>query len=215
MLLAHTILPMTQDTDLDALVRQRIRGLREARGWSLDALAARCYLSPSTLSRIETGHRRIALDQLVPIAQALETSLDALIESGDDADVVIRPQVDEQAGRTTWVLSRGGGSSGVFVAKMRMTPTHPYPVEQLGVHPGRDWFTVLSGTARLQLGERTILVEAGDAAEFSTMVPHAISSHRGVTEVLTILDRDGQRAHLRTPGPAAAAGDADRASAED
>ncbi|MFT2689474.1 helix-turn-helix domain-containing protein [Clavibacter zhangzhiyongii] len=101
---------MTQDTDLDALVRQRIRGLREARGWSLDALAARCYLSPSTLSRIETGHRRIALDQLVPIAQALETSLDALIESGDDADVVIRPQVDEQAGRTTWVLSRGGAT---------------------------------------------------------------------------------------------------------
>ncbi|MFT2706629.1 helix-turn-helix domain-containing protein [Clavibacter zhangzhiyongii] len=205
---------MTQDTDLDALVRQRIRGLREARGWSLDALAARCFLSPSTLSRIETGHRRIALDQLVPIAQALETTLDALIESGDDADVVIRPQRDEQEGRTTWVLSRGGASgSGVFVAKMRMTPTRPFPVDQLGVHPGRDWFTVLSGTARLQLGERTILVEAGDAAEFSTMVPHAISAHRGVTEVLTILDRDGQRAHLRAPGagPATAHGDADGA----
>jgi transcriptional regulator with XRE-family HTH domain len=205
---------MTQDTDLDALVRQRIRGLREARGWSLDALAARCYLSPSTLSRIETGHRRIALDQLVPIAQALETSLDALIESGDDADVVIRPQVDEQAGRTTWVLSRGDGSSGVFVAKMRMTPTRPYPVEQLGVHPGRDWFTVLSGTARLQLGERVILVEAGDAAEFSTMVPHAISAHRGVAEVLTILDRDGQRAHLRTAGAGLAVDGADPAPAE-
>ncbi|MDQ0743574.1 transcriptional regulator with XRE-family HTH domain [Clavibacter sp. B3I6] len=205
---------MTQDTDLDALVRQRIRSLREARGWSLDVLAARCFLSPSTLSRIETGHRRIALDQLVPIAQALETSLDALIESGDDADVVIRPQRDEQAGRTTWILSRGGASgSGVFVAKMRMTPTRPFPVDQLGVHPGRDWFTVLSGTARLQLGERTILVEAGDAAEFSTMVPHAISAHRGVTEVLTILDRDGERAHLRTTGGAAAA--ADDAAPED
>lgn len=59
---------MTQEPDLDALVRQRIRSLREARGWSLDVLAARCFLSPSTLSRIETGHRRIALDQLVPIA---------------------------------------------------------------------------------------------------------------------------------------------------
>jgi len=42
---------MTQE-DLDAVIRQRIRGLRLARGWSLDALAARCFLSPSTLSRI-------------------------------------------------------------------------------------------------------------------------------------------------------------------
>ena len=72
---------MTQDGELDALVRQRIRGLRVARGWSLDELAARSYLSPSTLSRIETGHRRIALDQLAPIARALGTTLDQLVES--------------------------------------------------------------------------------------------------------------------------------------
>ena len=59
---AHTVLLMRQDVDLDAVIRQRIRGLRLARGWSLDALSARCFLSPSTLSRLETGHRRIALD---------------------------------------------------------------------------------------------------------------------------------------------------------
>ncbi len=71
---------MKQEPDVDALVRQRIRGLRLARGWSLDALAARCHLSPSTLSRIETGGRRIALDQLTVIARALGTTLDQLVE---------------------------------------------------------------------------------------------------------------------------------------
>jgi quercetin dioxygenase-like cupin family protein len=55
---------------------------------------------------------------------------------------------------------------------------------------------VLSGTARLQLGERTILVAAGDAAQFSTMVPHAIGAHGGPVEILTIVDSDGERAHL-------------------
>ncbi|MFI6785706.1 cupin domain-containing protein [Nonomuraea sp. NPDC050383] len=60
----------------------------------------------------------------------------------------------------------------------------------------REWFTVLSGTARLHLGERVILVSAGDAAEFSTMVPHAIGAHDGPVEILTIFDHDGQRAHL-------------------
>jgi transcriptional regulator with XRE-family HTH domain len=188
---------MTQDVALDTVIRLRIRGLRLARGWSLDALAARCYLSPSTLSRIETGHRRIALDQLVPIARALGTTLDQLVESAEDEDVVIRPQPDHTRGLTTWILSRERALHGATVAKMRITPERPTGAEQLGVHPGREWFTVLSGTARLHLGERTILIQAGDAAEFSTMVPHAIGAHDGPVEILTIFDHDGERAHLR------------------
>lgn len=192
----HSILLMTQDGALDALVRQRIRGLRVARGWSLDELAARCYLSPSTLSRIETGHRRIALDQLMPIAGALGTTLDQLVESGADDDVVIRPHHSEEGGVTTWLLSREGASPGMTVAKLRIT--RPVPGE-LRVHPGRDWFCVLSGTVVLRLGERTILVGTGEAAEFSTMVPHAFGVRDGAAEVLCILDHDGKRTHL---GPA-------------
>src|ERR1700722_15942134 len=131
---------MAQDSDLDSLVRMRIRGLRAARGWSLDDLAARCYLSPSTLSRIETGHRRIALDQLTPIARALGTTLDQLVESADDEDVVIRPQRDDSRGVTTWILSREPGPHGVTVAKMRVTRPDPRrSPHEMRVHPGRDW----------------------------------------------------------------------------
>ena len=187
---------MKQDGELDALVRQRIRGLRVARGWSLDEMAARCYLSPSTLSRIETGHRRIALDQLAPISRALGITLDQLVESGSDDDVVIRPHHDEARGMTTWLLSREGAPQGMTVAKLRIT--RPVPAD-LRVHPGRDWFTVLSGTVVLRLGVRTILVRAGEAAEFSTMVPHAFGAQDGPAEVLCILDHDGERSHL---GPA-------------
>jgi transcriptional regulator with XRE-family HTH domain len=188
---------MTQDGDLDALVRKRIRGLRLARDWSLDDLAARCYLSPSTLSRIETGHRRIALDQLAPIARALGTTLDQLVESADDDDVVIRPRRDVVRGVTTWMLSREPGPNGMSVAKMRVTRPEPRRgADELKVHPGKDWFTVLSGTIVLLLGERTILVEAGQAAEFSTMIPHAFGAKDGPAEVLCIFDHDGQRTHL-------------------
>ncbi|WP_427017750.1 helix-turn-helix domain-containing protein [Pseudarthrobacter sp. P1] len=191
---------MTQEMALDTVIRQRIRGLRLARGWSLDNLAARCRLSPSTLSRIETGRRRIALDQLVPIAKALDTTLDALVESADDGDVVIRPQPENSPGLTTWLLSGERALNGKTVAKMRITPQRLAGLGELGVHPGRDWFTVLSGTARLQLGDRTILVQTGDAAEFSTMVPHSIGAHGGPVEILTIFDHDGEHAHRHTPG---------------
>ncbi len=193
MRLTHKLLRMTQETDLDAIIRQRIRGLRQARGWSLENLAARCQLSPSTLSRIETGHRRIALDQLLPIARAFETTLDALVESEGEGEVVIRPRPGHSQGLTTWILASDDGIHGKTVAKLRITPERP---DERGVHPGRDWFTVLSGIVRLELGERTILVHPGEVAEFSTMVPHSICAHQGPAEILSILNHDGEQAHL-------------------
>jgi quercetin dioxygenase-like cupin family protein len=72
-------------------------------------------------------------------------------------------------------------------------------VVHVGTLRGRDWFTVLSGTARLQLGERTILVDAGQAAEFSTMIPHAFGAHDGPVEILCIFDQDGEQANRQSP----------------
>jgi transcriptional regulator with XRE-family HTH domain len=185
---------MTQELPFDGVIRARLKGLRLARGWSLDALAARCHLSPSTLSRIETGHRRISIDQLAPIARALGTSLDQLVEPVDGDDVVIRPRRDLGHGATTWILTRDDEPHGLAVGKMRITASKP--THELRVHPGHEWFTVLSGTARLHLGDRVILVESGQAAQFSTMSPHAITAAGGPVEIIVIFDRDGRRAHL-------------------
>ncbi|MFZ2176270.1 MAG: XRE family transcriptional regulator [Rhodococcus sp. (in: high G+C Gram-positive bacteria)] len=184
--------------ELDGLIRRRIRALRLARGWSLDVLAQRSFLSPSNLSRIETGQRRIAVDQLLQIARALGTTLDQLVESPSDDDVVIRPHRSEREGTTIWTLARERTPYEMTVAKMRFT-TPPPPPEGLGVHPGRDWFIALSGTVDLRLGDRAILVEAGNAAEFSTMIPHAFGAHDGPAEILTILTHDGERAHVMGP----------------
>ena len=145
---------MTQEK-LDEVVRQRIRGLRRARGWTLDTLAARCFVSASTLSRIETGSRRIALEQLVAIARALGTSVDQLVEPEGDEDVVIRPEPEPIGGATVWLLSRERDRRGVTIAKMRITPDRD--VRGTQVHPGYEWFTVLTGTIHLQLGERSAI----------------------------------------------------------
>ncbi|MEO6827596.1 MAG: helix-turn-helix domain-containing protein [Microbacteriaceae bacterium] len=122
-------------------------------------------MSISTLSRIETGQRRITLEQLVTIAQALGTTLDQLVEPDDDEDVVIRPEAEVTDGATIWLLSREQDRRGVTIAKMRINPGRD--LNGLQVHPGYEWFTVLHGVIHLQLGERTIEVGEGQAAEFS------------------------------------------------
>lgn len=179
-------------TDIDTVVRARLRTLRTTLGLSLDELAERAGLSASTISRIETGKRTISLDVLVPLGRALGVDLDSLLEEGEDDDVVIRPVADTAGGRTTWLLSRPTDST--LAIKMRLEPTAQAPAQR--VHPGHDWFFVIEGRVRLLLGDREITVEAGEAAEFATMTPHAFSAVDGPAELVMIFDRDGHRAHV-------------------
>lgn len=190
----HSMLPVPQDDgEFDRLVRQRIRALRVAQGWSLDELATRARLSPSTLSRIENGQRRLALDQLFTLARALDTTLDQLIETATD-DVISSPVIDSAHQLMRWPVRADPGMS---VVRRRMTNPPPDSPSRMRAHPGREWFVVLSGTAVLLLGDRRLRVETNQAAEFPTMVPHAIGAAGGPCEVLGIFDRDARRGHQR------------------
>ncbi|MFF4373939.1 helix-turn-helix domain-containing protein [Nocardiopsis dassonvillei] len=188
------MMPMTQeDGELDGLVRRRIRALRVAQGWSLEELARRAHLSQSSLSRIENGRRRLALDQLVTLARALDTTLDQLVETADD-DVVISPMIDGARGRMRWPVK---GDPGMSVVRQRVTDPPPDNPARMRAHPGREWLVVLSGTATLMLGHRRFRVETNQAAEFPTMTPHAIGAEGGPCEILGIFDRDARRGHQR------------------
>lgn len=182
----------------EGIARRRLRSLRLAKGWTLDELARRAHIGASTISRIETGHRRLTIDHLADLARALDTTVDEMIAGQDEDDVVIRPTRSETYdGAIVWPLNRAGDPSGRSVAKLRVPASSTRPEPQ--VHPGREWFYVLEGTARLLLGDREHLVAAGQAAEFHTMTPHAFAGHGGPVELLMIVDRAGERAHLR-PG---------------
>ena len=106
--------------DVEKLARARLRSIRTTLGYSLDEIAARSNLSASTISRIETGKRTLSLDVLVPLAGALQVSLDALFHADDDDDVVIRPTQHRSGSRTTWALNRVDGRT--MAMKMRLEP---------------------------------------------------------------------------------------------
>lgn len=189
---------MAELSEIEELVRTRLRSLRTMLGLSLDELAARAHLSASTISRVETGKRTISLDVLLPLAAALQVGLDALLDVSSDDDVVIRPVPSSSGARTTWMLGRATGAT--IAVKVRLEPTDRMPEQR--VHPGHDWFFVIEGRVRLLLGEREIMVETGEAAEFATMTPHAFAATDAPAELIMIFDRDGQRAHVHhDPAP--------------
>jgi transcriptional regulator with XRE-family HTH domain len=176
---------------LERIARSRLRGLREARGWSLDELAARTNLSAATISRLETGKRSLSLDLVGLLCEALQTDLPSLLDTSSDEDVIIRPMATTAGGRTVWPLTRPG--SDIVAQKIRLQPDANHGV--LGVHPGHDWFFVLSGSVTLTLGDRQVDVRAGEAADFATMTPHGFAARKRPAELLVIFGRDGLNAH--------------------
>lgn len=185
---------METSHDIESLVRSRLRSLRIARGWSLDELASHSHLGVSTLSRIETGKRSIDLDVLQALCRAFQVEISSLLDSSSAADdVVIRPVAAPCDGGTVWPLTRADSPRDVVASKWRLEPTDA--PRQPQVHPGHDWFFVLSGAVELTLGDRRIIVGRGEVAEFSTMTPHAIRAHLRPAELITIFDRQGHAAH--------------------
>lgn len=187
-------MPMAHESSLETIVRRRLRSRRQARGWTIEELARRSHVGASTISRLETGERRLAIDNLVALARVLDTTVDTLLVESDADDVMIRPARHDHDGVTYWLLTPPDDASGRIVSKMRLPARRRMPEPR--VHPGHDWPYVLSGTLRLQLGDRELFVEQGSAASFDTMTPHSLAGHGGPVEILTILDHHGQRAHL-------------------
>jgi transcriptional regulator with XRE-family HTH domain len=178
-------------TDEDR-IRARLRALREELGLSLDAVAQAAGMAPSTLSRLETGKRRLAVDHLAPLARALGTSVDALL-APEPPDPRVRRRARTVNGMRVLPLSREGGN-GPHAYHMTF-PERTKPQQRS--HEGHEWLYVLSGRLRLVLGDEDVVLSPGEAAEFSTWIPHWMSGVGGPAEVLMLMGHHGERAHLR------------------
>ena len=62
-------------------IRQRIRKIRKARGFSQEQLAEAVGISVTHMSHIETANTKLSLAVLVEIAQALDARIDDLVFS--------------------------------------------------------------------------------------------------------------------------------------
>ncbi|MDE2516803.1 MAG: helix-turn-helix transcriptional regulator [Rhodospirillales bacterium] len=76
--------------DIDARIAARLRGLRQARGLSLDGLAAAAGVSRAMLSRIERGESSATAHLLNRIAAGLATTLSDLLAEPPAAPARLR-----------------------------------------------------------------------------------------------------------------------------
>ncbi len=191
---------MSESTDrtFDTRVRGRLRQLRTERGLTLQQVAEVAALDVSTLSRLESGKRRLAIDHLPGLAHALGVSVDELLGPAATPDPRVRRDPMERDGLTMWPLTHHGPAGGLVAYRIRIHAGRDTPPEPLPVHDGQDWMYVLSGRMRLMLGEDDLVIEAGEAVEFSTLTPHWFGTVDGPVELLGIFGPQGERVHVRT-----------------
>jgi transcriptional regulator with XRE-family HTH domain len=178
----------------DELVRARLRALRTERGLSQEEVAARAGMAASTLSRLESGARRLALDHLAPLAGALGVDVGDLLAPATAADPRVHGRARTVEGMTVRVLSRAT-PGGLVVVRMEIPAERTVPDPRS--HEGHEWLYVLSGRVRLVLGDDDLVLVPGEAAEFSTSTPHWTGAVDGPAEVLGIFGPQGERVHLR------------------
>ncbi|MBL3680344.1 helix-turn-helix domain-containing protein [Leucobacter chromiireducens] len=172
----------------------RLRAARQHRGWTLDELASRAGLSASTLSRLESGKRQASLELLLPLTRQLGIRIDDLL-TPQDPDPRVRRTPVTRDGLTIAPLTREASEVRAF--KITYHPDAPERPQQ--VHDGHEWLYVLSGALRLDLGEQTLVLGSGEAAEFDTAIPHRMRTDGDTrTEVISIFNAAGERLHLHT-----------------
>jgi transcriptional regulator with XRE-family HTH domain len=177
-------------------VGTRLRQLRTQRQRTLADVSAETGISPSTLSRLESGTRRPTLELLLPLARAYGVTLDELVDAPPTGDPRIHLRPVSRHGMTMVPLSRQ--ATGIQAYKLVIPGTRRRREPDQQSHEGYEWLYVLDGRLRLVLGEHDVVLAAGEAAEFDTRVPHCFGAadHQPV-EFLCLFGKQGERAHLR------------------
>jgi transcriptional regulator with XRE-family HTH domain len=173
------------------LVGPRLRAARHARGWTLDQLAALAGMSASSLSRLESGKRQASLELLIPLTSKLGIRIDDLVKS-ETVDPRVKRAIIRRDGLVIAPLAPE--SSQIHTYKITYPPAAASPEPRM--HDGYEWLYVLSGKLCLRLGDQELVLSRGEAAEFDTSTPHAMSAAGGKpAQVLSIFNDDGARIH--------------------
>jgi transcriptional regulator with XRE-family HTH domain len=178
------------DDQLAAEIGAHLRSARRAAALTLAEAAAATGISVSTLSRLENGGRRATLEQLLPLAERYDVSLDELVGRAE-------PPRKQWDGRVIVPLTKEPG--GLRAYKMMLPPRdEDDAVPELRTHEGYEWMYVLSGRLRVVLSEHDLILGKGEAAEFDTHVPHWFGAAGPASvELLILFGPQGERVHVR------------------
>lgn len=160
---------------------EKLRQVREHKGYTLKVVAQRTGVSESLVSQIERNHVSPAIDTLLALADVLDINLEYLFEEYKrERPVQIirsteRPALQEDD-ITYEGLAKQANSETSIEAYLIKIPAGSHTHRGSYGHLGREIGYIIKGKAQLIYDGKTYDLEAGDSVSFSAGASHSIEN---------------------------------------
>ena len=160
---------------------EKIRTVRERKGYTLKVVAQRAGVSESLVSQIERNKVSPAIDTLLVLADVLDINLEFLFEeyrrerpvqiihSQERRTVEEECVIYEELAKPT--ESDGNNSLESYIVKL---PPNCQTLRGSYGHLGRELGFIIKGKGQLQYESKTYDLEEGDSVSYSASSPHTL-----------------------------------------
>jgi len=166
------------------IIAQRIRGWRELDRLTLQELAERSGVAPSTIQKVETGQMMPSVGVLLKVARGLGRRITDLVRNESAVTDVMHLTPRERQpvclGDSTVVERLTGDlhKPGIEMWRVSLYPHHnissgsdaiPDPIH----YEGEELVVCEQGSVEFRVGEQSYHLEAGDTLHLKASIPHS------------------------------------------
>ncbi|MGG5260582.1 helix-turn-helix domain-containing protein [Phycicoccus avicenniae] len=173
-----------QAAALAATIGSRVRGRRQAKGWTLDQLAGAADVSRRAVVNVEQGVANPSVGTLLRLSDALGVGLPVLVGPAEPLPVAMTRAGE---GAVLWNGEHGGravlvaGTEPPDVAELwdwtlAVGECHESEAHAAGT---QELIQVHAGTLTLGVGDQSLTLSPGDAVAFSGDVAHRYANESG------------------------------------
>lgn len=174
----------------EARINARLRLLRKEQGLSIRGLAAKCGISPNTLSLIENGRTSPSVHTLQLLADGLGISLAAFFEEVKPAKTLVyqRQGQRNQMRFSNGILEKLGEGLPPLGAEPILVTLDPGHAEAKDIsHVGREFIYCLEGKVICIIANQQYTLTPGDSLLFDAAAPHRWLNDASTVSKLLVL----------------------------
>ena len=177
--------------DTSKIVGEKIKGLREAKGISIEELAERSGLAPEQVERIENNIDLPSLAPLIKIARVLGVRLGTFLDDNNETGPAISRKLDtsdtisfsnnathSRKHMTYHSLSKAKADRHMEPFIIDVAPSQDSDFI-LSSHEGEEFIMVMEGVMEISYGKHSYLLEEGDSIYYDSIVPHHVHAFEG------------------------------------
>jgi len=164
---------------------QKLRAVRELRGFTLQELSEKTGIEADVLAQLEAGETYLPLGQVIRLSKALSMRMSDVISTGEEPFTVVRSGERRSFVRFGKAKQASYGYEYESLAPDKkdrvmepfMVTLHPAAGDQPSSHDGQEFIYVLDGEMEVVIGDFRDVLGPGDAVYYDSTSMHLVKAY--------------------------------------